>query len=356
MADHRAVLVVLESTSGSGSFGVEAPTPPRAERDLGPSSSGGYRVGAPGWALGPALSAGATSTVNVSCTPETTFVARWYDAPAAPTTFSGSGTQSIAFVAPTTAAYAASIEVSSGSVTLSRGAPERLRSSGEIQLGPLRQGEVVPVKMSGTAWKVTFGAFGAPALKGGLVGAPPFTRPGHSFSTWYVMIRKTKLTATVLDSHGTVVRTLLSDVPVVSKGQIVWDSRGPDGRTLPEGRYTIHVESHEPVSDGSDHVLTTAETSTVLDATAPAVRLRKPSRATRQLVVSVSDALSGLSVANVHVDGHKVATIPAGKTRTTYRPRHGWAPGRHRVVVYALDTAANLGKTTRHFTIARRGQ
>ena len=77
----------------------------------------------------------------------------------------------------------------------------------------------------------------------------PFSPDGDGFDDKvtinFTLPFQTNLTARIYDVNGRKVKTLLDDSPVAS-GQLHWDGKGDNGKTLRSGIYVLFMETSGP--------------------------------------------------------------------------------------------------------------
>jgi len=112
---------------------------------------------------------------------------------------------------------------------------------------------------------------------------------------------------------------------------------------VPDGDYQLVLTTNDPNGIAGKTVAPIA-----IDTHGPSIhfkRLRIKPRA--HLVISVTDAVSGVSTATLVVDGRVIARSRKLITSFTYAPPGGWARGRHTVTVLSRDRTYNFSAMTR---------
>jgi hypothetical protein len=155
--------------------------------------------------------------------------------------------------------------------------------------------------------------------------------------------RPDKLTLTIADEDGQVVRTLLNEAEFrPGNHQFGWDGRDQNGQIVPEGRYRPRVEL-----DKLDRVIEFSKQIAV-DTTPPSARVLNVSRRIvspdgdgRGDAIRIRYRLTEPSHALLLVNGRRVWRT-ALRTEGVIPWRPGWLrPGLERLQVVALDAAGN---------------
>jgi hypothetical protein len=284
------------------------------------------------------------------------FTATFLDRPTTPATYNGANTSGdeseLVFVAPSRANYVADLVLSQGAVQLwGDAAPQTgFDSAGQYALGRLDPGDhTLLVRGAGSGigqWSVTVHALPVAVVAVRFDSA--FARPGTAVPAHYSIDGDTAITATVRSSLGATVRTLAANAPVSAGPQnLVWNGRNDAGADVPDGRYVLHVESHDPTGG-----TTSGDASITIDGTPPTIAVTSSPHlhATEIVTARVVDALSGVSGGDLKVDGDTRLAL-RGTELVSYVPTGGWPAGLHKVTVTAIDRAGNRRSLDAQFRV-----
>jgi len=164
--------------------------------------------------------------------------------------------------------------------------------------------------------------------------------------------------------------TLTSTAPA-DQGSLAWDLNDTTGAPAPDGSYALVLRALDAPAGSA-----TRGGSVIVDRTAPTLRLlSRPVLRTRALSVRISEFGSGIVASVLSIDGKPrvAATSPReGQNPTnvgagakvvigrlavdlTFRPIHGWKPGRHTFTLTGRDQAGHVASPlTGSFTLPRR--
>ena len=232
-----------------------------------------------------------------------------------------------------------------------------LASNGQVQLGATQAKErsLSLTAPPGPTVTYTVSISELPVQINGLSFGQQFAAPGGILTSVYSVTGDTAITAYVRNSTGQVVRTLATNLPVAQgSSSLTWDGRGDGGSALPDGGYTLHLDSHDPSGNA-----TTAETTITLDGTPPAVAMTSPATISpsQAATFAVSDALSGVRDATLTVGGQKVDSLRPGGTlqyagsSASSAAMKPLAPGTYTWSVTATDIVGNSGMRSGTFTV-----
>ena len=314
------------------------------------------------WAAAAGLDPNDSPSVYASCYEssfDVPFTATFFDRPGTPTTFSGAGGTNgnyLGFVAPGAAQYVADLTLTGGGVEISSpytDRTQRFASSGQFSIGTLPAGNrslsVVGLDGPRPEWSIRIRAL--PVAISDLSFDQPVARPGTFLEAGYTTSGDTSVNAVVRNGAGVVVKTLASELHVDSGGHsLPWDGRGDDGQSLPDGSYTLRLDSRDPSGQASS-----ASTALTLDGTPPAVAITSPATIAPGDAVSgqLVDVLTGIASARIEADGgYESVTLPAGQTAFSLAPSYGdWKLGAHTLTVTATDGAGNERTVAYTFTV-----
>jgi FlgD Ig-like domain len=310
------------------------------------------------WRRAGALKAGLPETGYFYCANNSglSYVVTQYDTPTAPTSFSGSVTPGdslggreefgsvLGYFAPGAAPYVADVTVAQGAIRIGdRYTGVIVASSRPVELGATNAGEhslsLTALDGPQAVWNVAIRPL--PIQVTGLALAMARARPGDVNTVRYTTNGDTRVTATVTDSAGALMRNLAAAV-AVGRGDhtLTWDGADQDGRRLKDGVYSVKLHSVDPVGNQGD-----ARVGVVIDGTPPRIVLPRSARLGRKqaIIVRLSDQGVGIRSAVLRRRGRIVARRRPGSRQIVYRPRHGyhWTPGRVRYTVTASDRVGN---------------
>jgi hypothetical protein len=278
----------------------------------------------------------------------------YYDVPSTPATYAGATTPStrheatpdqLYFNAPAAATYVADVSLSQGSIDVGA---TTLASSGSVNLGPLDAGlhhiRVAVNDGPQAKWSITLRAI--PVVLSGVGWNVPFAPPGEIIKARYTVSGDAVVTASVLSSGDTTVRSLAARL-AVSRGDLTltWDGLDSTGSPIADGNYRLRVD----VSDAAG-TSTSDEAGVVLDGHGPTITFvgRSAIPPTRGVAVRVADALSGVGGAALKVDNRTVGHLARTSGEIVYRPLRGWRTGtRHTLSVRAVDNVGNVSTQLR---------
>lgn len=367
-ATHDNVLVRLALPGGGGTWRSVDPAGPTvfAGRLGSLPAYERYYAHTINWRSFGSLQSGHAPTLELFCETDTTYEVGWFDVPTFPVSFTGTGKAQLPFQLAAPDALQADVQFSQGTMGLDLGrqvkltitpalftSPYRrfdLTGPGQVVLGDVKSG-LNFLNVTGddaSTWTITLSK--APPALSGVAFPQRWLRPGRNGVATYTCSRPTKLTATVRDSKGLAIRTLVQNAQITAaalSGPLTWDGRDSAGNPVPDGAYTIHVDSVEGAVSSS------ADAPVVVDGTPPDLSVTSASPHTHgsRIRLSASDSGSGLAQAELYVDGHAVGPLAQGQH--TYRPAHGWHVGRHRVTLLATDNAGNAQRAAQEFRVRR---
>ena len=210
--------------------------------------------------LGP-VQGGTAAQLNVECNSGGSITVDLYDRPAAPASFSGVSTSAstsgeFVFTAIGSGQYVADVSLSEGAIQLanSYGPFTTVASSEEVPLGSLPSGQntlymqgldgpaadysvtllELPVEVSRLAFTASDGS------------TPAWVAPGTVLTGGFSVSGDTTISAYVHNQLGQVVRHLGSFFAKEGATSVTWDTRGDGGATLPDGAYSLHLDSTDP--------------------------------------------------------------------------------------------------------------
>ncbi len=162
----------------------------------------------------------------------------------------------------------------------------------------------------------------------------------------FVLRKPDTLTVAIVDSHGQVVRTLLSGGYRRGAQQLAWDGRDDFGGVVPAGTYKPRLHL------AHDHRTILMPNPIRVDPTRPAVALValaprrfSPDGDGRRDVVRVRFKTSEPARGLLYVDGGlRIRTKRYAETGVLRWYGLGFGAGRHRLVLRAVDLAGNLSK------------
>lgn len=179
-----------------------------------------------------------------------------------------------------------------------------------------------------------------------------YVDPGQSITESFFLDGDVELSASIRTERGRqVLRTLVPSQPYgVGRHTIHWDGRDSDGQPLADGIYVFDIEFHDTGGSADS-----SHGRFWVDHKAPSVTMatRRLSSAARHVDVGVHDSVAGVKRAAMSVDGHRVASLPARRSRISYKPRRGWRAGPHTVTVVATDRAGNTRRLVRRISVAQ---
>lgn len=299
------------------------------------------------------LYSGNTVNIEIDCftaSSDVNYTLALYDAPSTPFTVSGAvtdapcnpscyATNDIGFSTPATAHYVADLTVTQGSLDW---------SPGQHDLGYLNPGQhdigLTPLPGPTAEWSLSIHAL--PVILSGLQFGFPDISPGQSNPISYHVDGDVTLSATIKNSSGVVVRTLASNLAVaVGDHTLTWNELNAGGSPVPDGTYTVTVNFTDYAGNSGS-----GQASVVVDGTPPVIKPASGSTipTSGKLVIDVQDALTGLAVADLHVDG-VVAKIMTSGRQLVYAPKGGWSPGEHTWQLIASDKAGNTSSASGSF-------
>ena len=321
----------------------------------------------PGGFEGPG--AGETSAGSVSCDDGAiTFTVEYFDPPTPPVSFTGSGTpgenddnrSEFSFRVPRKAGYFADVALAQGAIDVTFPKTDEydfpsegtatFASSRTLDLGTLASGvhpfTVIPRDGPQARWTISLRP--KPVAISDVAFRPDVGRPEEIFALGYTTSGPTTISAGI-SRGGDLVRELAARVRVSGGAHtLTWDALDAEGRPVPDGEYLGVVLSEDDAGTRS-----TGHAVITIDATAPRAKIRRPRRRRVGVVVDVKDRTAGLERATLRYRGRKVARL-LDDGRMIFRPDGGWADGRHKVVVRAVDEAGNKRKRVRRFRFAAR--
>ena len=291
------------------------------------------------------------------------FTAALYDIPLPPATFTGvtpyddeSGSR-FSFEAPGTAQYVADVAVSQGAVEVwlsPFSASQKVVSAGQVAFGTLGAGthsvNVEALDGPPANWRVTVRML--PAVLTGPSFSADVAQPGDSLTAGYEVSGDGRVSATVVNATGAVVRTLANDLEIkAGKRSLTWDGLTAGGDPLRDGRYRLQLS----FVDRGGHVAN-GEAGVTLDGTAPKIKMTSSTKLKRKkgAAFKITDLGSGVDAASLYINGYAVRNLPEGSSSLTFRPSGGWQVGRlYKATVVARDNAGNLRTYRRSFRARR---
>jgi hypothetical protein len=187
-------------------------------------------------------------------------------------------------------------------------------------------------------------AFADPVVISKLKWSRRYARSGKNVVASYTASGSTTLSFAIVNAAGQAVRDLGDQVPI-GPGQhaVDWDGYADTTLAVPDGEYRIVLSSSDPSGIAGKTVA-----PIWIDTIGPAIHFKTLHvKRSGQVVISVTDGVTGVNTATLLVDGRLVARSHAVQTRFAYRPRGGWARGRHTVTVLARDRTWNFNELTR---------
>jgi hypothetical protein len=181
---------------------------------------------------------------------------------------------------------------------------------------------------------------------GKLLGPNCHCRKYGTVSIGFALRKPDTLTVAIVDSHGQVVRTLLSGGYRRGAQQLVWDGRNDFGDVVPAGTYKPRLHL------AHDHRTILMPNPIRVDPTAPTVsltsltpRIFSPDGDGRNDVVRVHYRASESARGLLYVDGRLRVRSKRYTTAGVLRwLGSGLGSGLHRVVLGAIDLAGNVSK------------